>query len=126
MHTQYIMFDDNHLWGGGTHHILPGAWARQQVEYATAGLDGVVSLDLGRRSRQIRQTGRLTAETLGKLHEMIDTIESYANGQTYELIDQDGRRYRNVRLDMFRQKEPVQRAAFFSCEYEILYTQSAS
>jgi hypothetical protein len=47
------LFDENQL------KIEVGSFRRESIEKAAPMLDGVISIDLGRRSRTIKQTGSL-------------------------------------------------------------------
>lgn len=123
MNDGRILFDGKDLFGPGEHVIIPQAWQRRRIDYAAAGLDGVVSLDLGRRSRTLRQTGRLSADSVNELQKMIAAIEARSDGGAYELFDRYGTSYNHVRLDGFQQKGPIRRANLVCCDYEIIYTQ---
>jgi hypothetical protein len=62
------LFDEEGL------RIEPGSFGRDSVERTAAGLDGVLSIDLGRRSRKIKQSGVLRAQSRAKMNERIDAI----------------------------------------------------
>ena len=54
-------FAGQHLFDSGPHSLLPGPWQRCTQRRGFAGLDGEILLDLGLRSRQLTQAGRLQA-----------------------------------------------------------------
>jgi len=93
------------------------------VDRGFAGLDGVLSVDLGRRERKFKQRGCLTARNVAALTEMLGDISAYIDGQDYELVDQQGVRYGQVRMDVFTLTGPISKGSQASCEYEIHYTQ---
>ena len=96
---------------------------RASVERSAAGLNGVLSIDLGSRSRKIRQTGKLRAASVAALNEMIATVESYMDGGTHTLVGLDGSEFCDLRLDEFRVKSKGASGGGAACEYEIIYTQ---
>ena len=85
--------------------IRVGAWRRAVVERAVSGLDGVVSIDLGRRDREIRQQGILRAASQAALQSRLEEIEGYAGGATHTLRMSDGRTFENLRIDPFEPRE---------------------
>jgi hypothetical protein len=123
MNTNAIFFDSQRLFGSGLHSVIPQSWRRQVVERGFAGLNGLISIDLGRRGRKIKQTGRLAATSMTALKKMMDGISGYIDGQCYSLVDQNGIEYANVRMDSFDTSDPVVTANQVSCSYEISYTQ---
>jgi hypothetical protein len=97
--------------------------SRACVERAVCGLDGTVSIDLGKRSRQIRQIGILRASNRSSLSDRADAITVFIDGGTHTLGTADGRRYDGVRMDSFRRISERVDGAGMVLEYEILYTQ---
>jgi len=123
MNTRAICFDGQRLFGSGPHSVTAQSWRRQVIERGFAGLNGLISIDLGRRGREIKQTGRLAATSMAALKKMMDGISVYIDGQCYSLVDQDGTEYTNVRMDSFDMSDPVVTANQVSCGYEIVYKQ---
>jgi len=111
------------LFGSGPHQFLFGPWARSTLRRGFAGLDGELVLDLGRRSRQISQTGRLQADSIESLHALIDAIDAHDDGSANVLIDNHGRSHAGVILERFETTSPLQRGRKFYCEYRIEYRQ---
>jgi len=97
--------------------------SRACIERAVCGLDGTVSIDLGRRARQIRQTGALRASTRSALSARTEAIAAFIDGGTHMLRTADGQQYDNVRMDTFRRIRERLDGAGVVIEYEILYTQ---
>jgi hypothetical protein len=109
------------LFGSGPHAFRPGPWRRATQRRGFAGVRGERVLDLGLRSRTIRQTGRLTAETAGEVAALIDAIEAAADGAAHELIDNHGRSFPRAILERFEPITPLLRGRRLHCEYEIDY-----
>ena len=114
---------DEKLFEDGRHTLMPLSWRRETINYSFAGLDGVVSVDLGRRERKLKQRGFLSANSVRGLAKRIEDISSYIDGQGYQLTDQNGTSYANVRMDNFLLLSPIKVANQARCEYEITYTQ---
>ena len=100
-----------------------GPWERTHVERTIPGLDGVLSIDLGRRSRRIRQRGTLRAVGRAEMTSRIDAIEAFSDGGTHTLVTAEGRSCANVRLDTFRELDRDVTGAGVAVAYEIIYTQ---
>ena len=107
----------------GPHRFVPGSWARALDRRGFAGLDGEMVIDSGRRSRTIRQIGRLQGATAEDLAGQIDAIESLLDGQVHELADNHGREFPRVLLETFDLSTPLQRGRAFWCEYTLTYRQ---
>ena len=56
-----------------------------------AGLDGVLSIDLGRRGRKIVQRGRLRAASKEQLRKRVDEILEFLDGKVHKLETEDRR-----------------------------------
>jgi len=123
MNTTAITLNNVNLFGNGRHTVQPMSWRRETVDRGFAGLNGVVSIDLGRRERKLKQRGCLRAVSVESLVQMIEDISAYINGQAYELVDHNGVSYVNVRMDSFILLGPITAGNQAGCEYEIIYTQ---
>ncbi len=97
--------------------------SRASLERSVAGLEGLLSIDLGARSRRIRQTGTLRAAGQAALNTRIDAIAVFLDGQTHTLTTAGGRTYANLRMDSFRQMEERADGIGVVVGYEIIYTQ---
>ncbi len=111
------LFDEQGL------RIEAASLSRACVERAVCGLDGTVSIDLGKRARQIRQIGVLRASTRSALSTRADAITVFLDGGAHTLGTADGRWYEAVRMDSFRRINEHVDGAGMVVEYEILYTQ---
>ncbi len=123
MNHSTIKFDNQDFFGKGQHTLRPMSWCRETVERSFAGLDGVVSTDLGCRERILKQRGCLSAESVIALTRLMENISAYIDGQCYDLVDQNEILYPHVRMDSFTLRGPISGGNQARCEYEIIYTQ---
>jgi len=112
-----ILFEDHRL------EIEIGSFRRDSVETAVPGLDGVLSIDLGQRSRQIKQTGVLRSKSQPQMDSKISAISAYMDGDTHKLVTCDGRQFDNLRMDVFKVSKERMGGSGVELDYEILYTQ---
>jgi len=115
-----ILFDERQL------EIDAGSFSRDSIETAVPGLDGVLSIDLGRRSRKIKQKGVLRAVSRLQMNEIIDAISSCLDGDTHTLASDDGREFDNLRMDVFKVTNERTSGSSVAVDYEIVYTQLVS
>ena len=111
------LFDEQDL------KIEPGSVSRDSTERTVSGLDGVLSIDLGRRSREIKQRGVLRAKSKSQMNERISTISAYIDGNTHTLVTKSDEKFENLRMDVFKVMEKRVSGGGFCCDYEIIYTQ---
>ena len=123
MNAKTITFNGKMIFGHGDHTLQAGSWGRQTKERRFAGVDGVMSIDLGRGSRRLKQRGWLTAASRAALQKTCEETSAYIDGQAYELVDANGTVYANVRMDSFQLLAEVCAASPVRCEYEVTYTQ---
>jgi len=96
---------------------------RDAVERKVSGLDGVLSIDLGERSRKIKQTGTLQARSRSQMDSRINSISSYMDGKTHTLVMNSGEEFNNLRMDIFKVSKRWAGGAGVTIGYEIVYTQ---
>jgi hypothetical protein len=118
--------DDKALFDEQDLKIQIGTWQRASVERSIPGLDGTVSIDLGCRSRTIRQRGILKASSQAAMHSRLDAIEVLLDGDTHTLVTADGQTYANLRVDAFKPLDRDTSGVGAVVEYEIVYTQLGS
>ena len=111
------LFDEQDL------KIEMGSVGRDSIERTIGGLDGVVSIDLGGRSRKIKQRGVLRAKSRMQMDTRINSILTYMDGDTHTLVISDGEELSNVRMDAFRVIDEKTSGSGLCCDYEIVYTQ---
>jgi hypothetical protein len=96
---------------------------RGSIERGIPGLDGTLSIDLGRRARRLRQHGTLRAVSRMQMQIRLLAIEAFVDGQTHTLTTADGQTYSQVRMDTLRLLNGRPAGPGISVEYEITYTQ---
>lgn len=114
-----ISLDSRPLFSSGPCELIPGPTQRQIIRRGLPGLDGEVIQDLGKRSRPMRQTGRLQATTSNGLQALINDIEATCDGETHTHTDHTGE-VRRVLVEAFARTTPIRRGRTFWCEYELL------
>jgi len=118
-----VTLDGNALFDEQGLQIEIGSHNRARIERAICGLDGVLSIDLGERARQIRQRGMLRAPSRAAMEARTDSIATFMDGCTHTLRTADGQEYRNVRVDSFKRIDVRTSGLGIVVEYEIVYTQ---
>ncbi|MHC4573047.1 MAG: hypothetical protein ACYS76_02755 [Planctomycetota bacterium] len=103
--------------------IQRGSFSRDSVEKAVPGLDGVLSIDLGMRSRKIRQAGVLRAGSQSQVRERVSAVSACMDGDTHTLATGSGEEFHNLRMDSFETKNERASGGGAALDYEILYTQ---
>jgi len=111
------LFDEQNL------QIRPGSPARASVERRVCGLDGILSIDLGRRARTIRQTGTLRAASRTAMRARIEAITRFIDGGAHTLVTAEGRSYADLRMDAFNELGESTAGPGVVVKYEIVYTQ---
>lgn len=103
--------------------IEVGSFTRDSIERAVPGLDGVLSIDLGQRSRKIKQTGLLRAKSRTQMNERINAISALMDGSTHTLVTGSGDKFDNLRMDSLNTSNERTDGAGIVVDYEIVYTQ---
>lgn len=112
-----ILFDEQQL------EIEPGSISRDSIEKSVPGLDGVLSIDLGGRSRHITQKGVLRAQSRSQMDGRISSISACIDGDTHKLITGSGEEFDNLRMDVFKVSNERTSGGGVEVDYEIVYTQ---
>ncbi len=115
-----ILFDES-AYGGL--EIELGSIGRDSVQRAVPGLDGVLSIDLGKRSRKIKQTGVLRSKSRLEMNNRINAISVFLDGNTHKLIPNSGKEFDNLRMDTFKLSKERVSGDSVVADYEIVYTQ---
>ncbi len=100
-----------------------GSLARDSVERVVAGLDGVLSIDLGGRGREIKQTGVLRAKSRAQMSARISAISACMDGNTHTLVTSSGEKFDNLRIDVFKITKERTSGSGVAVDYEIIYKQ---
>ncbi|MDH4237931.1 MAG: hypothetical protein OEW48_00050 [Phycisphaerae bacterium] len=111
------LFDSQQL------EIELGSISRDSIERAVPGLDGVLSVDLGGRSRKIRQKCVLRAKSRSQMDERISAISAFMDGNTHTLMTNGGKEFENLRMDVFKVSKERAGGGGIVIDYEIVYTQ---
>lgn len=111
------IFDEQQL------EIELGSVNRASMERTIAGLDGVLSVDLGRRSRVIKQKGVLRAKSRLQMNDRIGLVSAYMDGKTHTLVTNCGEEFDNLRMDVFKAGNQRPGGSSVVVDYEIVYTQ---
>ncbi len=118
-----ITLDGENLFGTGPHTIVPASWRRATDRRAFAGLDGEIIVDMGLRSRDVHQRGRLQADTAQALAGVIEQINARMDGLLHTLSDEHGTVFYPVVIEEFRPDTPVRHGRGYWCDYHIRYRQ---
>jgi hypothetical protein len=118
-----ITLDEQDLFDGQELELEASSIKRASVERAMSGLDGVLSIDLGQRSRQITQKGVLRTASRTQMDARISDISAYMDGNTHTLTDGNGRSFAHLRMDVFKVSNERTSGIGVVVDYEIVYTQ---
>ncbi len=111
------LFDEQQL------EIEQDSLNRDSIERAVAGLDGVLSVDMGGRTRKIRQRGTLRAKSRTQMNDRINVVSAYMDGNTHTLVSNEGKKLDNLRMDSFKVSKERTGGSGIVVDYEIVYTQ---
>jgi hypothetical protein len=111
------IFDEQQL------EIELGSVNRASMERVVPGLDGMLSVDLGRRSRVIKQKGMLWAKSRLQMNNRIGLISAFMDGKTHKLLTGSGEEFDNLRMDVFKVGNQRPTGGSVVVDYEIVYTQ---
>ena len=106
--------------------ISVGSWQRKSIERTAAGLEGVVSIDMGMRGRKIVQRGVLRAGSGDGLCEKIAVAEDLVDGGGHVMARGGCDEFGSLRVDGVEVKSRELSGAGASCEFEIRYFQLGS
>ena len=96
---------------------------RDSIERSAAGLDGVVSVDLGARTRSLVQRGLLRAGSKKSLESNLDVFAGLVDGEVHTLVIEGGRSFGNLKVDSFEILSRNYSGLGVCCKFEIRYTQ---
>ena len=118
-----ITLDSQNLFSNEELKVRQESIERDLSERSVAGLDGILSVDLGQRGKAITQTGVLRAASRNELDNKIDTISAYMDGDTHSLKTNQGQTFSNLRMDVFKTTKHRTSGNSVCCNYEIIYKQ---
>jgi hypothetical protein len=120
-----VTLDGQNLFDGQEVRFELSSLRRDASERTVPGLDGVLSIDMGGRSRKIKQTGVLRAKSKLQMDERILAISAYMDGDTHKLITDSGEEFDSMRMDIFKTTGRRASGGGLAVDYEIIYTQLA-
>jgi len=115
--------DSHELFEGHHLEVKPSSIRRAVVERGVAGLNGVISIDFGLRSRKIKQVGTLSGRSGESLDNQVARISSYIDGDTHTLSVSDGCEFDNLRMDSFEVSGRREMGSRVVVDYKVTYTQ---
>ncbi len=118
-----VTLDGKNLFDRQQLEIEKQSFVRDTAERTIAGLDGILSIDLGGRGRRIKQTGSLSVKSRLQLNEKISVISAFMDGDIHTLKSGSGQELANLRMDSFTVKNERPSGTGLVVDYEITYTQ---
>lgn len=118
-----VSLDGQELFDQQQIEIEFGTLRRDSIERTAAGVDGVLSIDLGQRGRAIKQRGVLRARSRLQMQEKIDAISACMDGKGHKLVTGSGEAFDNLRMDSFEVTKERTSGSGLCCDYEIVYKQ---
>jgi hypothetical protein len=102
------------------------SWSRDGAERSAPGLDGVITVDNGMRSRRIIQQCIIRAASESSLQEVLDTVIGLIDGKEHVVTLENGVCYEHLRVDGVNSEKTRPNGAGVSCSVKIIYTQLRS
>ena len=99
------------------------SYRRDSVERNVSGLDGVISIDLGMRKRELLQKGVIRAGSAEALRSGVHSFSELIDGGIHRLVLENGEVFDDLRVDTFVVLRKGHSGAGPSCNFEISYTQ---
>jgi hypothetical protein len=96
---------------------------RESIERVAAGLDGVMSIDLGERGRKIKQKGEIRARSKAELKSRIEAISAFIDGDTHILTNSEGQTFEDLRVDSVSIENERGSGSGVVADYEVIYRQ---
>ena len=118
-----IALDGQKLFDEQQFEIEAGSVNRASIDRSVAGLEGVLSIDLGGRGRKIRQSGLLRAQSREKMQQRLEKISNCMDGKSHVLAIDNDEVFENLRMDVFKAGRQRAEGGGVCCDYEIVYTQ---
>lgn len=118
-----VTLDGQMLFDEQDFQIEQSSISRGSMEKTVLGLDGVLSIDLGRRSREVKQKGTLQAKSRLSMDKKISAISTFMDGDTHKLVTDSGEEFDNLRMDVFKMSNERISGVGVTVDYEIVYTQ---
>ena len=120
-----VNIDGENLVGVDSVRVESGSWERAVSERSAIGIDGVLSVDLGKRGRKVKHNGVIRAVNQLVLDEIIDSISAFMDGSSHSVSISGGESFDDLRMDSFAVKNKRSSGAGLVCDFEIIYKQLA-
>lgn len=98
-------------------------WSRDCDDRSVVGLNGVVSVDMGLRTRRIVQKGLLRSISKDTLSGIISNIAELIDGSEHTVNLEDGRSFEHLRIESVDFDQPQTSGTGAACSFKITYTQ---
>lgn len=118
-----VTIDGSRYFSECEYSIVTDSSGRESIERSVGGLDGAVSVDLGKGVRKIRQRGFLRGRNSAELCGRVRAIEGLMDGKEHEVRVGDGRVFGSMKAASCRFGEFEADGIGFRCDYEIVYMQ---
>ena len=99
------------------------SWERSLVERSVCGLDGVVKVDLGRRSRKVIQDGTIRADNEDAIAGKVGCFAALVDGAEHTLMRGRSSVMVGLVVSSFAAGEVKRGGAGVWCDFEIRYVQ---
>ncbi len=103
--------------------IETGSFQRQSIQRSAAGMDGVISIDMGGRARKIRHKIRVRESAAERLAEAVRALAGLHDGAVHTLETDDGQTYENLLITSVRFSRPRHGGTALETEGQIEYLQ---
>ena len=115
--------DETVYFDGTPAELTVKSWKRDYISRSVVGLDGVINIDLGKRQREIIQTGTLRAVSNQALNRKIEAINNMIDGQTHTLTWSNGEEFANMKINSLETAKRNIGGPGPGCNYKICYKQ---
>jgi hypothetical protein len=103
--------------------LTVGSWERSALEKSAVGVDGVVSVDLGKRAREVVVRGLVRAFSDQRLMIRLDAVRALADGACHTLAVSDGRYFDRLRVDGVETGSRSYSGRGVCCEFTVRFRQ---
>jgi len=118
-----VTLDGKALFDSQDIEIRALSFRRAFFERTIAGVDGVLSIDLGNRGRKVRQSGVLRSASRSQMEQRLKAISAFMDGAAHVLVTSSGEQLDNLRMDSFEVSEARASGGGVVVDYEIVYRQ---
>jgi hypothetical protein len=123
MMQMVALLDGEGVFGEGQPVIEAGSIGRNSIERTVGGLDGVLSIDLAGRGREIRQKGVLRARSKAEMRRKVEAVSAFLDGDAHTLASGSGEEFEDVRMDSFKVTNERVSGGGVEVDYEVVYRQ---